>query len=191
MSRVIRLRVNGMVHIVRVRAYEALLGVVRNSLGLTGTKEGCDYGGCGACTVLVGGRAVYSCMLPVMKVGDREVITIEGFSQDGKLHPIQEAFVLRAGFQCGFCTPGMIMSAKGLLDRNSSPLEEDVRKAIVGNLCRCTGYVKIIEAIMEAANTASKSESVGVSIIETSTSAGNGRGGRGRIADALGTELGR
>ncbi len=129
-----------------------LLYVIREVLELTGTKEGCGYGECGACTVIVDGRAVNSCLYPIMEVEGRNVTTIEGLaSKDGRLHPIQQAFVDEGAVQCGFCTPGMIMSAKALLDEKPQPTEDEIKESIEGNLCRCTGYVKILDAIKSAA----------------------------------------
>ena len=128
------------------------LDLIRDVLGLTGTKEGCGRGECGACTILVDGRAVNSCLMYAAKLNGRDVITIEGLSGDNdKLHPIQEAFLEEGAVQCGFCTPGMIMSAKGLLDQNPEPCEEEIEEAISGNICRCTGYIKIIKAVKRAA----------------------------------------
>jgi carbon-monoxide dehydrogenase small subunit len=128
------------------------LDLIRDVLGLTGTKEGCGRGECGACTILVDGMAMNSCLLYAAKLNGREVLTIEGLSSGGeKLNAIQEAFLAEGAVQCGFCTPGMIMSAKGLLDRNPDPEEAEIEEAISGNLCRCTGYKKIIEAIKRAA----------------------------------------
>lgn len=128
-----------------------LLDVLRDELGLTGVKEACGQGECGACTVLLDDKAVCSCITPAMKAMNKEVLTIEGLASPEKLHPIQEAFVERGAVQCGFCTPGMILSAKALLDENPSPTEEEVRVGLSGNLCRCTGYVKIVEAVLTAA----------------------------------------
>jgi aerobic carbon-monoxide dehydrogenase small subunit len=125
-----------------------LLHFLREVRGLTGTKEGCGYGECGACTVIIDGKAVNSCLYPIMEVEGKEVTTIEGLvSREGELHPLQKAFVDDGAVQCGFCTPGMIMSAKALLDVQPSPSEEEIKEAIAGNLCRCTGYVKIVDAI--------------------------------------------
>jgi carbon-monoxide dehydrogenase small subunit len=128
-----------------------LIDVLRGQLGLTGAKKACGRGECGACTVLIDGKAVNSCLTPAMKAMNRQVLTIEGLGSPGKLHPIQEAFVEHGAVQCGFCTPGMILSAKALLDKNSNPTETEVRVGLSGNLCRCTGYVKIIEAVLAAA----------------------------------------
>ncbi len=143
--------VNGIRHEIDVEPHEILLDVVRNRLGLTGTKRSCDVQVCGTCTVLLDGRPVSSCTLLAIEARDREILTIEGLAQDGKLHPLQQAFIEYGGFQCGFCTPGMILTAKTLLEENVSPTEEDIIKYMQGNLCRCTGYKKIIESIMAAA----------------------------------------
>ena len=125
-----------------------LLDLLRDQLELTGTKEGCGQGECGACTVLLNGMAVNACLYPVLEAEGREVTTIEGLAgPDGTLHPLQEAFINYGAVQCGFCTPGMILSAKALLDENPHPAEEDIRTALAGNFCRCTGYAQIIQAI--------------------------------------------
>jgi carbon-monoxide dehydrogenase small subunit len=128
-----------------------LVDVLRGRLGLIGVKEACGKGACGACTVLLDDKPVPSCVTPAMKALNKNVLTIEGLGSPGKLHPLQEAFIDHGAVQCGFCTPGMILSAKALLDERSLPTEEEVRVAISGNLCRCTGYVKIVEAILSAA----------------------------------------
>lgn len=158
MKYAITLNVNGEDHEVKVDPYDRLADVLRDKLGLTGTKRGCDYGGCGCCTVNIDGKAVYSCMFPALKAVGKHIVTIEGLSSNGILHPIQEAFLKHGGFQCGYCTPGMMMSAKALLERNKSPTEEEVRDALDGNLCRCTGYVKIVEAVLEASSTIRQSK---------------------------------
>lgn len=125
-----------------------LLYTLREVFDLTGTKEGCGYGECGACTVIIDGQAVNSCIFPILEVEGRHVTTIEGVaSKDGTMHPLQKAFVNEGAIQCGFCTPGMIMSAKALLDAKENPTEDEIKDAIEGNLCRCTGYVRIIDAI--------------------------------------------
>ena len=150
MKRVINFILNGYEVSAEVESHKMLLQVIRDEFQLTGTKEGCGEGECGSCTVLVDGMSVDSCLYPAFEVEGKTVTTIEGLLGEGhKLHPIQEAFVKNGGVQCGFCTPGMILSAKALLDENSHPTEEEVRNAIAGNLCRCTGYVKIVEAILE------------------------------------------
>ena len=128
-----------------------LLDVLRDTLGLTGTKEGCGVGECGACTVIVDGDAVDSCLYPALRVGGKSVTTIEGLAKDGRLDRLQQAVLDHHALQCGFCTPGFIMSAKALLDRNPHPTREEVKVAIAGNLCRCTGYEQLIEAVLDAA----------------------------------------
>jgi carbon-monoxide dehydrogenase small subunit len=151
LKKLIQLKINGETAEVVVEPKTTLLHVLREDLGLTGTKEGCGIGDCGACTVLLDGKPVASCLTLAVEVRDREVLTIEGLSKDGELHPLQRAFIDHFAVQCGFCTPGMILSAKALLDRNPHPVEEEVRQALSGNLCRCTGYVKIVEAVLAAA----------------------------------------
>jgi aerobic-type carbon monoxide dehydrogenase small subunit (CoxS/CutS family) len=137
---------------VAVDGHYRLIDVLREQLGQTGTKEGCGEGECGACTVIIDGRAVNSCLYPAFEVEGKSVTTIEGLrGPKNELSVIQQAFVEQGSIQCGFCTPGMIMSAKALLDSNSDPSEEDIRDALLGNLCRCTGYVQIIEAVKTAA----------------------------------------
>ncbi len=129
-----------------------LLHLLREVFDLTGTKEGCGYGECGACTVIIDGQAVNSCLFPILEAEGKNVTTIEGLiSKDGSMHPLQTAFVNDGAVQCGFCTPGMIMSAKALLDVKQNPTEEEIKSAVEGNLCRCTGYVKIIDAIKSTA----------------------------------------
>lgn len=123
------------------------LDLIRENLGLTGTKEGCGEGECGACTILMDGRAVCACLLLAAQLDGKEIVTIEGLETEGKLHPIQQAFIDEGAVQCGFCTPGMILAAKALLDRNPKPSSEEIRKGLEGNLCRCTGYVKIENAV--------------------------------------------
>ena len=130
---------------------EMLVDILRDRLYLTGTKKGCGKGECGACTVIMNGAAVNSCMIPALKAADAMIETIEGLSTNGKFHPLQESFMDEGAIQCGFCTPGMIMSAKALLDHNHHPDNEDIQEAIAGNICRCTGYVKIEKAIQSAA----------------------------------------
>ena len=151
MSKVeIRLSVNGKPHEIKVEPYWTLLYAIRDVMGLTGTKEGCGNGECGACTVIMDGKTVNSCLVLAAEADGKRIITIEGLAADDKLHPVQEAFVEHGGLQCGFCTPGMIMSAKALLDENPNPTEEEIRRGIAGNFCRCTGYTKIIESIKAA-----------------------------------------
>jgi carbon-monoxide dehydrogenase small subunit len=145
------LTVNGTLYEVSVQPWESLLEVIRDRLGLTGTKEGCGLGECGACTVIMDGKTVNSCLVLAVEADGKQITTIEGLADGEKLHPIQEAFIEHGGLQCGFCTPGMIMSAKALLGENPNPSEEEIRRAIAGNLCRCTGYTKIIESISSAA----------------------------------------
>jgi len=152
MSRDISFTLNGQVVIVAVDPSTLLIDLLRDSFGLTGTKAGCREGECGACTVLVDGKAYNSCLMPAMKVQGREVTTIEGLQKpDGSLHPIQEAFMNAGAAQCGFCTPGMIMNTAALLRSNPNPDEHEIRKALSGVLCRCTGYRKIVEAVQIAA----------------------------------------
>lgn len=128
-----------------------LLELLREHFGLMGTKEACGRGECGACTVLLNGSAVTSCILPAAKAQGGEVLTIEGLQKNGELHPIQKAFIDAGAVQCGYCTPGMVMSAKALLDRNPDPTREEIERAMSGNICRCTGYVRIIQAVQLAA----------------------------------------
>lgn len=128
-----------------------LLDFIRDTLDLTGTKKGCEEGECGACTVMIDGKPVNSCLCLAKEINGRELTTIEGIAKAGKLHPLQQKFIEKWALQCGYCTPGMIMSAKALLDSNPHPTEEEIRDAIAGNLCRCTGYAKIVEAIQAAA----------------------------------------
>jgi len=141
---------NGKSYELTVMPWRTLLELIREDLGQTGTKEGCSLGECGACTVIMGGKTVNSCLVPAVEANNQEITTIEGLADGDKLHPVQEAFVSHSGMQCGFCTPGMIMSAKALLDKNPSPSEEEIKEGIAGNFCRCTGYTKIIEAISAA-----------------------------------------
>ena len=151
MKQLIKLRVNGEVYEVAAEPWRTLLEVVRDTIGLTGTKKGCDEGDCGACTVLIDGKAVNSCLVLAVEAQGKDITTIEGLAEGDQLHPIQSAFVKNGGLQCGFCTPGMIMNAKALLDKNPTPTEEEIKLAIGGNLCRCTGYVKIVKSIQAAA----------------------------------------
>jgi len=151
MKRVINLHVNGEEFELLTEVHKTLLEVLREDLGLTGTKRGCDLGTCGACTVLIEGKPYLSCLTLATAVQGKKIITIEGLTQEGELHPLQKAFVEKGAIQCGFCTPGMILTAKALLDEHPHPSEGEVKRAVSGNLCRCTGYVKIVEAILSVA----------------------------------------
>lgn len=147
MKHKIHLTVNGELHELLVEPRQTLVDIIRYELGLTGTKKGCDTGDCGACTIILNGKPVNSCLILGVEADGSDVLTIEGLQKGGQLHPIQKAFINHGAVQCGFCTPGMILSAKALLDSSPHPSEEEVKLAISGNLCRCTGYKKIIEAI--------------------------------------------
>ena len=148
----IQITVNGKVNEIEVDAWRTLLEVLRDQLNLTGTKQSCAEGHCGACTVLVDGKAVNACLMLALEADGSDIMTIEGLAEGGgKLHPIQEAFVNYGAVQCGFCTPGMIMATKVVLEENPNPSEEEIKKALAGHLCRCTGYVQIIEAVIAAA----------------------------------------
>jgi len=148
---VIRLTVNGAPHEVEVPAHRTLLDCLRYDLGLTGSKEGCGVGVCGACTVLLDGKMISSCIALAVFADGREITTVEGLAEDERLHPVQQAFIDRGGFQCGICTPGQVVAAKALLDANPDPSETDIKEWMLGNLCRCTGYYKIVESIQAAA----------------------------------------
>jgi carbon-monoxide dehydrogenase small subunit len=152
MKKLIKLSVNGEEHEVLVEPRQTLVDVLRHDLGLTGTKEGCGNGNCGSCTVLIDGQTVNSCLVLAIEMEGKPITTIEGLAQGGQLHPLQQAFIDEGAVQCGFCTPGIILSAKALLDNNPKPTESEIRQGIVGNLCRCTGYDKIVKAIMKAAS---------------------------------------
>jgi len=145
------LRVNGEAHTVAAEPHHTLLEVLREELALTGTKHGCELGECGACTVLLGGVPVLSCLTLPLQVGDAEILTVEGMAEGTQLHPLQTAFAEEGAAQCGYCTPGMLLSAKALLDANARPTRGEIAQAISGNLCRCTGYTAIYEAIENAA----------------------------------------
>jgi carbon-monoxide dehydrogenase small subunit len=153
-KQLITLTINGERAEVAVEPRWTLLEMVREALRFTGSKEGCGTGDCGACSMIVDGRLLTSCLMLAAQADGREVLTIEGLATNRTLHPVQQAFIDTGGVQCGFCTPGMIMAAKSLLDRNPSPSLEDVREGLAGNLCRCTGYAKIYEAVMQAAERA-------------------------------------
>jgi len=151
MSQKIKFKVNGVMEEVNVEPGWSLAYVLREVLNLMGTKVGCETGNCGTCTVLVDGKAIKSCLFLAVKAKGKEIVTIEGLKgKQGGLHPLQEAFMDHFAVQCGYCTPGMILAAKALLDENPNPTEEDVRRGLSGNLCRCTGYVKIVEAVLAA-----------------------------------------
>jgi carbon-monoxide dehydrogenase small subunit len=145
----IRTTINGRTYELDVRPNMTLLDLLRDELGLTGTKRGCEVGECGACTVLMNGRAVNSCLILVPQIDSQEILTVEGLAEGEKLHPLQESFLDHDAVHCGFCTPGMLMSAKVLLDHSPEPSEEETRAAVSGNLCRCSGYQQIVDAIRE------------------------------------------
>ncbi len=151
-KRVLELNINGDIHEVLVAPNNTLLEVLRDKLGLMGTKRGCDLGACGACTVLINGEAFLSCVMLAVDAGGKEIMTIEGLAEGGDLHPLQSAFVEKGGLQCGFCTPGMILTAKAILDEEDHPTEEVIKTKMAGNLCRCTGYKKIVEAVKSVAD---------------------------------------
>jgi carbon-monoxide dehydrogenase small subunit len=151
MKQIIELDINDEVHELAVEPYDSLLRTLRDKAGLQGTKKGCDSGGCGCCTVLVDGKAMYSCMTMVMSVQDKKITTVEGLPDGGELDPLQQAFIDAGAVQCGYCTCGIMMASKQLLNENPNPSEAEIRKGISGNLCRCTGYHKIVEAIQLAA----------------------------------------
>ncbi len=141
---------NGYQYDVQIKPNQTLLDVLREELGLVGTKKGCDKGECGACTVIVNGEAVLSCLILAIQAQGKDILTIEGLAQNGELDPVQDAFVKYGAIQCGFCTPGMIMAARAFLNKNRHPSEDEIRRELSGNLCRCTGYVKVIEAVKNA-----------------------------------------
>jgi len=146
------LHVNGNAYAVEIDPHRSLLSVLRGEVGLTGAKEGCDDSECGACMVLLDGRPANSCSVLAMQAAGRRIETVEGLATNGTLHPLQEAFLAEGGVQCGFCTPGMLMSAKALLDANPKPTEAEIRRYLSGNLCRCTGYSGIVRAVLRAAS---------------------------------------
>lgn len=151
-----KLKVNGQAYEIEAAPWRTLLDVLRYELELTGTKEGCGTGSCGSCTVLMDGRAINACLVFVAEAEGKEITTIEGLAQAGQLHPLQQAFMDEGAVQCGFCTPGMILAAKAFLDSNPRPTEAQIREAIAGNLCRCTGYDKIVQAILSVARASEK-----------------------------------
>jgi len=146
----VTLKVNGELYSIEVESRETLLYVLRERLDLTGTKEGCSHGECGACIVLINGKPMNACLIPAVSVQDQDILTIEGVSTGEGLHPLQKSFIDHGAIQCGFCTPGMILTALALLNEVPHPSEEEIRRALLGNFCRCTGYTKIVEAIMDA-----------------------------------------
>jgi len=155
------MRVNGREYAREVEPRTLLVNLLRDELNLTGTHVGCDTGHCGACTVMMNGRTVKSCMVLAVQANNAEILTVEGLAgRDGSLHPIQEAFTHNHGLQCGFCTPGVLMSALFLLQRNPRPTEEEIRRGIEGNICRCTGYVNIVKSVKAAAEAMSGADSV-------------------------------
>jgi len=147
----ISLRVNGVLERAEVPSNMVLLTLLREELGLTGSKNGCAAGECGACTVIMNGEPVNSCLVLAVEADESEIVTVEGLSSDGQLDPLQEAMIEISGTQCGFCTPGVLISARALLDRNPSPAEDEIKEALLGNLCRCTGYTRIIDSVKMAA----------------------------------------
>ena len=152
MEQLIRLNINGDIYQIAVKPKELLVDVLRDKIGLTGTKRGCDTGSCGACTVLINGKAAKSCRIKAVKLEDKKITTIEGIAKDGVLDPLQKAFIAHGAVQCGYCTPGMIMTAKSFLQKNPKPTPVEIKRALSGNICRCTGYVKIVEAIEAVAS---------------------------------------
>ncbi len=155
-ERKIHFKVNGNPVEVSVKSNMTLADLLRTKLSMTGTKKGCERGNCGACTVVMNGKAVLSCLVLAPRADGADILTVEGLGTSTNLHPLQQAFIDRGAIQCGFCIPGMFMSAKALLDENPKPTREDVKKAIAGNLCRCTGYTRQIDAILDAAQKLSK-----------------------------------
>jgi len=152
----INLTINGDSYDILVEPRKTLLSVLRNTIGLTGGKESCSTGDCGACTVLLDGKPVTSCLVLAVSANGKEITTIEGLASGGELHPVQKAFIEKGAIQCGYCTPGMILTAKALLDENPNPTEEEIRRYLAGNLCRCTGYNKIVNAVAYAAQMLTK-----------------------------------
>ena len=150
LKREIWIQVNGFRYDLLVRPHWTLLDVLRDEIGLTGTKASCGKGECGACTVIMEGVAILSCLTLAIRAHGKSILTIEGLAKEGKLDPLQDAFVQYGAIQCGFCSPGMIMASRALLDKNPHPTEDEIKRALSGNFCRCTGYVKIIEAVRQA-----------------------------------------
>ena len=161
MDQQIRLTVNGTEHRLEIPARRLLVDFLRYDLGLTGTKEGCSVGVCGACTVLIDGEMSASCIVLAVAVDGAEITTIEGIAQDGRLHPVQQAFIDHGGFQCGICTPGQVIAAKAMLDENPNPSEDEIKAWMMGNLCRCTGYYGILNSVAAAAASNSGSKDQG------------------------------
>ena len=153
MKKQIKLTVNGLEYSVLIKPHWTLLDVLRDEIGLTGTKKGCGRGECGACTVIMNGEAILSCLVLAIQCQGKHILTIEGLAQNGKFDPLQDAFVKHGAIQCGFCTPGMIMASRALLNKIPHPSGEEIKKGLSGNLCRCTGYVKIITAVQKASTT--------------------------------------
>ena len=158
MKRVIQITVNGVDRTILVEPWYSLLDMLRDELHLTGTKKGCDEGDCGACTVLLNGQPVTSCLVLAHSAHDADVTTVEGLASGGELHAVQRSFAENGGLQCGYCTPGLIMATVGLLNENPNPTEEEVKFGLGGNLCRCTGYSKVIDAVMDAVESTKETE---------------------------------
>ncbi len=156
MKQAINLNVNGDTYELLIAPNQTLLEVLREKIGLMGTKRGCDLGACGACTVLVDGEAYLSCIMLAVDAVGKNITTIEGLGNEGELHPLQQAFIDHGALQCGFCTPGIILTAKAILDEDASPTEQSLKKKLAGNLCRCTGYKKVLDAVVDVAGLSSK-----------------------------------
>ena len=159
MKKIISLTVNGDTYEVAVSPWETLLDILRDDLGLMGTKRGCGIGTCGVCTVVIDGKAVLSCLTLAIECEGRAIETIEGIGKEGELHPVQRSFIENGAIQCGYCTPGIIMTAKALLDEIPHPSDDEIREALAGTFCRCTGHVKILEAVRKAAEMEGEEES--------------------------------
>jgi len=153
MRKQIKLKVNGFEYDVWIKTHWTLLDVLRDEIGLMGTKKGCDKGECGACTVIMNDEAILSCLVLAIQCQGKDILTIEGLAQDGEIDPLQDAFVKHGAIQCGFCTPGVIMASRALLNKTPHPTVEEIRRGLSGNLCRCTGYIKIIAAVQKASTT--------------------------------------